>query len=105
MKALPLCLALAAIAACGTAGFDDPEPQYRRSAFQSERPELEVEPPAGPRVQYLAWSSTEDRALGDWTTLEAAREQGRGYEDRHPQWHWTILFRENTDGRAIVPRY
>jgi hypothetical protein len=95
-----------ALGACTSYDIDDPKPEVIPVEVDAtpEHPVIEI--PSGAAVQYLAWAVDEDRALGAWTdSLDEARTRGAEYQDRHPQWAWTLLWRQKPDSRPLIPRY
>jgi hypothetical protein len=106
MRATTAALALLALAACGGYDIDDPKPDIIPVEIDATPERLDVEVPAGAAVQYLPWAVDEDRALGAWTdSLDEARAKGAEYQDKHPQWAWTLLWRQKPDAKPLVPRY
>ena len=106
MKTLASGLALLALAACGyTSDLDDPKPEIVPISVDTTPQELRIDPPAGPGIQYLAWSTSEEKALSEWVDLlDDAQTKGGEYHDKHPRWHWTILWREKPGLRPVQHR-
>lgn len=106
MKTLTTGLAIAALAACGyTSDLDDPKPEIAQISVDTTPEELRIDVPAGPGIQYLAWSSSEEKALSEWVdSLGDAESKGEEYRDKFPTWTWTILWREKPGVRPVKAR-
>jgi hypothetical protein len=106
MKTTLPALALLALAACGyQSELEDPKPEYPPITIENEPGRLDIEPPPGPGIQYIAWSIAEDKALTGWVdSLDEARRVGAEYHDKYPDWGWTLLWRAKPDSKPLTPR-
>lgn len=106
MKTLSTGLSLLALAACGyTSDLDDPKPEVAQISVDTTPEELRIAVPEGPGIQYLAWSSSEEKALSEWvSSLSDAESKGEEYHEKYPTWTWTILWREKPGFQPVKAR-
>ena len=93
-------LAAAVLAVCSCRGMSEPDdvvmPTYNPSIQQSLLQTVDMAPPRGEGIEYMAWSVEDHKALTTWTAnLGEAESMVSDSRSKHPLLNFTVLWRQN----------